>query len=74
MMMSVEKSVEWELAGETEVLGKKPAPIATLSITNLTWPDLVSNPGRRCGKLATNRQSYGTAYRNFSFCVVNNNI
>jgi hypothetical protein len=41
MMMNVEQSVEWELAGESEVLG-----------------DLASNPGRRGGKLATNRLSY----------------
>jgi hypothetical protein len=31
-----------------------------LSTTNPTWPDPVSNPGRR-GKPATNRLSYGTA-------------
>jgi hypothetical protein len=28
---------------------------ATLPTTNLTWPDLVSNPGRCCAKQATNR-------------------
>jgi hypothetical protein len=32
-----------------------------LSTTNPTWPDLGSNPGRRGGKPATNRLSYGTA-------------
>jgi hypothetical protein len=34
---------------------------ATWSTTNPTWPDLGSNPGRRCGKPATNRLSYGAA-------------
>jgi hypothetical protein len=57
--MSVEQSVEWKLAGETEVLGEK-LPQYTLSTTNLTWPDLGSNPSLRGGKLATNRLSYGT--------------
>jgi hypothetical protein len=37
-------------------------PSATLFTTNRTWPDLGSNPGRRGGKLATNRLSYGTAF------------
>jgi PIN domain nuclease of toxin-antitoxin system len=39
----------------------KPAPSATLSATNTTWPDLVSNLGRGGGKPATNGLSYGTA-------------
>jgi hypothetical protein len=34
---------------------------ATLATTNPTWPDMGSNPGRRCGKPATNRLSYGMA-------------
>jgi hypothetical protein len=51
MMMSVEQSVEWELAGETEVLGEN------MSTTNLTWPDLDG----RGGKPANNRLSYGPA-------------
>jgi hypothetical protein len=38
-------------------------PIATLRITNTTWPDLGSNPGRRCWKPASNRLSYDTAWR-----------
>jgi hypothetical protein len=41
MMVIVEQSVEWRLAGETEVLEE--------------------NLGRRGGKPATNRLSYGTA-------------
>jgi hypothetical protein len=40
---------------------EKTCPSATLSTTNPTWPDLGSNPGRRGGKLATNRLSYGAA-------------
>jgi hypothetical protein len=59
-MMSVEQFMEWDLEGETEVhVGICPSP--TLSTTNTTWPDLGSNPGRRVGKSATNRLSYGTA-------------
>jgi hypothetical protein len=59
-MMSVEQSVEWELAGDTEVLGGN-LPSATLSTTNPTWPDLGSNQGRHGGKPETNCLSYGTA-------------
>jgi hypothetical protein len=40
---------------------EKTCPSATLSSTNPTWPDPGSNPGRRGGKPATNRLSYGTA-------------
>jgi hypothetical protein len=53
-------SVEWRLAGEAEVL-EKTCPSATLSTTNSTWPDPGSNPGRRGGKPATNRLSYGAS-------------
>jgi hypothetical protein len=42
---------------------EKTCPSATLSTKNPTWPDLVSNPGSRGGKPATNRLSYGTASR-----------
>jgi hypothetical protein len=35
---------------------------ATLSTTNPTWPETGANPGRRGGKSATNRLSYGAAY------------
>jgi hypothetical protein len=54
--MSVKQSVEWEFAGEIEVLGEN-LPSATFSTTNLTWTDMGSNPGRRGGKPATNRLS-----------------
>jgi hypothetical protein len=59
-MVIVEKFVEWRLAGETEVLGEK-LPQRHLSTTNPTWLDPGLNPGRRGGKPATNRLTYGTA-------------
>jgi hypothetical protein len=37
-----------------------PAPLCPPQIP--TWPDLGSNPGRRCVKPATNRLSYGTVW------------
>jgi hypothetical protein len=40
---------------------EKTCPSATVSTTNPTWPDPESNPGRRGGKPATNRLSYGAA-------------
>jgi hypothetical protein len=45
---------------ETEVLGEN-LPRRHLSTTNPTWPDPGLNPGRRGGKPATNRFSYGAA-------------
>jgi hypothetical protein len=45
---------------------EKTCPSATLSITNPTWPDPGSNPGRRGGKPATNRLSYGAAVGNLT--------
>jgi hypothetical protein len=42
---------------------KKTRPSATLFTTNPTWRDPGSNPGRRGGKPATNRLSYGAAFR-----------
>jgi hypothetical protein len=41
----------------------KTCPSATLSTTNPTRPDPGLNPGRRDGKPATNRLSYGAAWR-----------
>jgi hypothetical protein len=40
---------------------EKTYPRATLSTTNPIWPDPGLNPGRRGGKPATNRFSYGAA-------------
>jgi hypothetical protein len=41
---------------------EKTCPSATLSTTNPTWPGPGPNPGRRDGKPATNRLSYGAAF------------
>jgi hypothetical protein len=60
MMMNVEKSVEWELAGKTEVLGKNlPHCHFVHHKTHMTWPGF--EPGPPGGKPATNRLSYGMA-------------
>jgi hypothetical protein len=41
----------------------KYSEITCPSATNPTWPDPGSNQGRRGGKSATNRVSYGAAYK-----------
>jgi hypothetical protein len=41
---------------------EKTCPSAILSNTNPTWPDPGANPGRRGGKPANNRLSYGAAF------------
>jgi hypothetical protein len=46
---------------------EKTCPSATLSTTNLTWPDLGSNPGGYGGKPATNRLSYGVTFFLYKF-------
>jgi hypothetical protein len=58
----IEQSVEWALAGESEVLGEN-LPQRPLSTTHPTWIDLGWISGRRGGKPATNGLSYGTAYK-----------
>jgi hypothetical protein len=50
------------LAGETEVLGENLPQRHFCPSQNPTWPDPGLNPGRRGGKPATNRLSYGAAY------------
>jgi hypothetical protein len=60
-MVIVEKLVEWRLARETEVLGEN-LPQRHVVHHNLAWLDPVSNPGRRGGKPATNRLSYGAPH------------
>jgi hypothetical protein len=60
--MIVEKQMECRLAGETEVLGENlPQGHFCPSQKNPTWPDPGLTPGRRGGKPATNRLSYGAA-------------
>jgi hypothetical protein len=47
---------------ENSKYSEKTCPNATSSTTNPTWPDPGSNSGRRVGKPATNRLSYGAAH------------
>jgi hypothetical protein len=62
--MIVEKWMECRLAGETEVLGENLPQRHICQSQHPTWPDRGLNPGRRVGKPATNRLSYGAASRN----------
>jgi hypothetical protein len=59
--MIVEKQKDCRLAGETEVLGENLTQSHFCPSQNPTWPDPGLNPGRRGGKPATNRLSYGVA-------------
>jgi hypothetical protein len=59
--MIVEKQMECRLAGGTEVLGENLPRGHFCPSQNPTWPDPGLNPGRRGGKPATNRLSYGAA-------------
>jgi hypothetical protein len=59
-MVIVEKLVEWRLAGETDVLGEN-LPRRHFVHHKSHLPRLGLKPGRRCGKPATNRLTYGTA-------------
>jgi hypothetical protein len=54
MKMIVEKQLEYRLAGETEVLGENLPQRHFWPSQNPTWPDPGLNPGRSCGKPATN--------------------
>jgi hypothetical protein len=58
----VEKQMECRLAGETAVLGETLPQRHFCPSQNLTWPDPGLNLGRRGGKPATNRLSYGAAF------------
>jgi hypothetical protein len=60
VIMMIENLVEWRSAGETEVLGENlPQCHFVHHKRHMLCPD--ANPGRRGGKPATNRLSYGTA-------------
>jgi hypothetical protein len=61
----VEKQMECRLAGETEILGENLPQRHFCPSQNPTWPDRGLNPGRRGGKPATNRLSYGAAFGGF---------
>jgi hypothetical protein len=66
--MIVEKQMECRLAGETEVCGENLPQRHFYPSQNPKWPDPGLNPGRRCGKPATNRLSHGAALNN-SFVI-----
>jgi hypothetical protein len=59
--MIVEKHMEFRLAGETEVLGENLPQRHFCPSQHSTRPDPGLKPGRRGGKPATNRLSYGAA-------------
>jgi hypothetical protein len=66
MKMIMEKQLGCRLTGETEVLGANLPQRHFCRSQNPTWPDPGLNPGRRGGKPATNRLSYGAAkYKGF---------
>jgi hypothetical protein len=62
--MIVEKQMECRLAEETEVLRENLPQRHFSPSQNPTWPGPGLNPGRRGGKPATNRLSYGAAQLN----------
>jgi hypothetical protein len=66
--MMMENLVEWRLAGETEVLGEN-LPQRHFVSHKSHLPDPGSNPGRSGGKPATNRLSYGAAYKEYSWIL-----
>jgi hypothetical protein len=65
--MSMEKLVEWELEGETKVLGENlPQWHFVHCKSHMTWPGL--KPGPRSGKLVTNHLSYGMVISQLTHC------
>jgi hypothetical protein len=60
--------MECRLAEETEVLGENLLQRHFCPSQNPTWPDPGLNPGRRGGKPATNRLSYGAVCRH-GYCL-----
>jgi hypothetical protein len=65
--MIVQKQMECRLAGKTAVLGENLLQRHFCPSQNPTLPCPGLNPGRRGGKPATNRLSYGAAYGLFVF-------
>jgi hypothetical protein len=59
----VEKQMECRLVGETEVLGENLPQRHFCPSQNPTWSDPGLNLGRRGGKPATTRVSYGAAIK-----------
>jgi hypothetical protein len=60
VMVIMKKLAEWRLVGETQVLGENlPQRHFAHHKSHMTYPGF--NPGRRGGKPATNRMSYGAA-------------
>jgi hypothetical protein len=60
MTMNVEPSIEWELAGDTDVLGENlPQRHFVHHKSHMTWPGV--EPGPQRWEPVTNRLSYGTA-------------
>jgi hypothetical protein len=57
--MIMEKQMECRLTGVTDVLGENLPQRHFCPSQNPTWPDPNLKPGRRGGKPATNRLSYG---------------
>jgi hypothetical protein len=74
--MIAEKQMECRLAGENEVLGENLPQRHFCPSQNPTWPDQGLNPGRRCGKPATNSLSYGAAEATLSATkyIIKNNV
>jgi hypothetical protein len=60
--MIVDKQMECTFTRETEVLGENLPQRHFWPSQNPTWPEQGLNPGRRGGKPATNRLSYGAAW------------
>jgi hypothetical protein len=71
VIMMMEKLVEWRSAGETKVLrGNLPQCLFVYHEPHMFCPDV--NPGRRSGRPATNRLSYGTAAVQMFVCDKHN--
>jgi hypothetical protein len=64
--MIVKKQMECRLAGETETLGGNLPQRHFCPSQSPTWPDPGLNQGRRGGKPAINRLSYGAAKKEVS--------